>query len=68
VKINPSRLIKLSALILLAAAIYFAAGQFFRKGAKPACAGLSCYNDADCGSRCYCERPPESRLGKCVAR
>jgi hypothetical protein len=68
VKINPSRLIKLSALILLAAAIYFAAGQFFRKGAKPACAGLSCYNDADCGRNCHCERPPESKLGKCIAK
>lgn len=67
-KINASRLIKLAALILLAALVYFAVSQYSRKGEKPACAGLSCYDDSDCGSRCHCDRPPESKFGKCVAK
>ena len=67
-KINASRIIKLAALILLAAVVYFGASQYFRKGDKPACAGLDCYDDSDCGSKCHCERKPESKLGKCVAK
>jgi hypothetical protein len=67
-KINASRIIKLAALILLAAVVYLAASQYFGKRDKPACAGLDCYDDSDCGSKCHCVRPPESKLGKCVVK
>jgi hypothetical protein len=69
VKIKSWRLIILAALILLAAAIFFAARQYYsRKSDKPACAGLSCYDDSDCGSKCHCDLQPGAKLGKCVTR
>jgi hypothetical protein len=66
--INASRLIKLAALILLVAAVYYAAGQFAGRRGKPACAGLACYTDDDCGSACHCELTAESKSGKCAAK
>ncbi|MGH9913920.1 MAG: hypothetical protein ACRD63_01385, partial [Pyrinomonadaceae bacterium] len=36
-----------------------------RKEAVPACVQLKCYDDSDCGSKCFCSRSPESTLGQC---
>lgn len=35
---------------------------------RPACDGLTCNVDGDCGSRCTCERFPADSLGTCVAK
>lgn len=66
--INASRLIKLAALILLVATVYYAASRFAGGGGKPACSGLACYDDSDCGSACHCELAAGSKAGKCAAK
>jgi hypothetical protein len=35
---------------------------------KPACNGLACQGDSDCGSLCTCEPVPGRALGACVAK
>lgn len=36
--------------------------------ATPACVGLDCRNDADCGTRCKCTRSADGGLGTCRIR
>ncbi len=69
----------ISALILISAAIFFSIKRSAERksdekqptdavATKPSCDGLNCYDDSDCGSRCYCSRDAGAALGKCVAR
>jgi hypothetical protein len=61
-----SRLMELAMLLVLGAACVGAVGQLTARaqiapiegdGSSPACAGLSCYDGSDCGSKCFCNRP-----------
>jgi len=62
------RLLKIAILLLVVMSI--AAALFLTKRADtraPRCAGLSCYDDSDCGTRCYCDRST-SAVGRCIAK
>lgn len=52
------RLLEVTMFAALVAASVISFGQI-RAGAQstPACAGLSCSEQQDCGSKCFCNRP-----------
>lgn len=60
-KLLTKRLTELLAVVLLLTACVISAGQLTARaqvgGETPACAGLSCYDGSDCGSKCFCNRP-----------
>jgi hypothetical protein len=62
------RLLVIIVFLLLAIATFVVASRYGRKKELPVCAGLSCYEDSDCGSKCSCERAAGSKLGKCIAK
>jgi hypothetical protein len=54
------RLTEVFAVTILLTACVVSAGQLTARAqiaSEPACAGLSCYDGSDCGSKCFCNRP-----------
>lgn len=55
------RLTEVFAVALLLTACVVSAGQLTTTAraseAPPACAGLTCWDASDCGSKCFCNRP-----------
>jgi len=69
-----TNLLKIAAIVLLMIIVSLAIVQLFKKkGAatantnRPRCSGLKCYDNSDCGDKCFCDRPG-SALGLCVAK
>jgi hypothetical protein len=59
-KFLTKRLTELLAVVLLLTACVISAGQLTARaqiGGESACAGLSCTDGSDCGSKCFCNRP-----------
>jgi hypothetical protein len=54
-----TRLVEFVMFALLVTFCAISAGQSMVKASNipPACAGLSCYDGSDCGSKCFCNRP-----------